>query len=142
MKVLKIALGLSLSLLLMGGLTACADKSKETQSSVDTANNDLKRLGEIDEQLQDNGVYISSKVRTRKKLAKLEEEELLHIQGLVTEFIAKSENVIATANRDDVDYPEDSLKMVKLWLAAAKNTQDLVADRLEVLGGEPQRLAY
>jgi hypothetical protein len=123
----KYALILALcSATLFGGLVGCADKKKD---KVNQANADLDRMGQIDNQLQQKAVFISSPSKSEEKINSMDANALKETDTLIVEFIRRGQNVVATAQMNGVQYPESKRKMVAAWVESAEHLHRLIEAR-------------
>lgn len=107
------------SLLFGAALVGCGHNGQNPQSQVDAANADLARMGEIDQGLRAQGVFINSEAHSQAALNHLDAPSLRNVDALLLEFIRRGRNVLSTAHQRDVSYPEADQKRVAAWIHAA-----------------------
>ena len=123
-----LALGLALS------FWGCSEGQK-TKELISKANSDHARMESIEDELRAQNIFIMSPEPSQAAVQSMDLVNTKKVEALLTEFIDRGENVVKTALRSDVRFPEPSRKEIEAKIALAGQLRDSVRARLQNLAG-------
>jgi hypothetical protein len=137
----KIAFKQFLGLACLLTLAACG--GSKTQSKVDGANDDYRRMQIIDGELRSLGVNLLEPAPSAANIELLDESPLQRARVLLGEFISRGENVGAVARRRDVSVNGDAMSNVDFALRQANRLKMKVLEVIQRRTGSAcERTSY